>query len=93
MNRNAWEFDTTPSIDGAELRPSGDTEQMTITARAFVIGVELGRGRSLTTAEVAELIGLTHHGAGQLMNRASLNRRAPLYQDDDWRWKLADNEE
>jgi alkylated DNA nucleotide flippase Atl1 len=57
----------------------------TVSERVAVVLARLYAGRAMTTAEVAELTGLTARGALYMMNR--LCRVQPLVLDDG-RWQM-----
>lgn len=58
--------------------------ELTVTERAAFIGWRLMAGDAWTTAEVAALLGMSWHGAYDMLNRAS--RILPICQDAQKRW-------
>ena len=51
-------------------------ERLTPTERALIVYMALVNGKALTTDDVAQLTGLTHHGAWYLLGR--LARVCPI---------------
>lgn len=56
-----------------------ERSELVVTERAGYIVYLLMRGKTLTTAEIANVLGMTPNGAWQLMSR--LSRKVPLRQD------------
>jgi hypothetical protein len=83
-DKNAWEWETNASIDGAELRP--EREDMLPSARIFMVGFAMGKGKEMTTAEIVEFARYKNwEGAERMMEKAC--RNTPIYKDDDGKWK------
>lgn len=62
----------------SQIQPISEDE-LVATERAAYIVYLLMSGKSLTTAEVAQELGVTHEGARQLMHKVS--RRVPIRQE------------
>lgn len=59
-----------------------EREDLVVTERAAYIVYLLMRGKTLTTAEIAAELGMTHSGAWQLLQKVA--RRVPIRQDLDY---------
>jgi len=67
----------------AEAQP---TEEYVTTERVAVVVRLLTLGRRLTTAQVAEMVGVGRGGAWAMLSRIA--RVTPLYLGEDGRWEM-----
>jgi DNA-binding IclR family transcriptional regulator len=65
--------------------------EATPTERVAAVTFLLTKGDALTSAEIAERVDLTPHGARALLNRMS--RVVPLYRDEHGCWRIAPDSE
>lgn len=60
-------------------------EELAVSERAALLATWLQAGRAMRTAEVAQLLGVSPHGARKLLTR--LSGVLPIVQDGHvWRW-------
>lgn len=66
-------------------------DEMTPQERAAKVAYNIAISRKpITTSEVANMVGISYHGARRLMHNIS-GAGIPVYQDDRGRWRLFDN--
>lgn len=74
-----------------ETQTSAMLDPCTPTERAILLGWLFGRGKVMTSYEVAALLGVQPRRARSLLNEAS--RMVPIFRDDDGRWKVCQDYE
>lgn len=73
-------------------KPIRETQYRNPTERIAAVTMHLYRNRQVTTAETAELIGVTRTGAAKLLDRLSL--ALPVYEEGGvWRLLYDEDEE